>query len=65
MLGFSQGNSCHGNGHRSVLCYHSSTAGGGAWGGVGGGGSDGLVTSGDEGGWRGEGTEGERKIERG
>uniref|UniRef100_A0A8C3AP96 WD repeat domain 7 n=1 Tax=Cyclopterus lumpus TaxID=8103 RepID=A0A8C3AP96_CYCLU len=35
MLGVSQGNSCHGNGHKSVLCYHSSTAGGGrGWGGV-------------------------------
>lgn len=57
MLGVSQGNSCHGNVHRSVLCYHSSTAGGG------GGGSDVSVTSRDEGG--GEGTERKREIERG
>lgn len=49
MLGVSQGNSCHGNGHQSVLCYHSSTTGGV------GGGSDGPVTSGDKGGWKGEG----------
>lgn len=47
ILGVSQGNYCYGNGHRSVLCYHSSTAGGG------GEGSDGPVTSGDEGAWRG------------
>lgn len=49
MLRVSRGNSCRGNGHRSVLCYHSSTAGrGGAY--VEG--SDGLVTSRDEGEWR-------------
>jgi len=55
MLGISQGNSYHRNGHRSVLCYHSSTAG------RRGGGSDGPVTSGDKGGWSGGGS---REIER-
>lgn len=32
MLGISQGNGCHRNGHWSVLCYHSNTAGGGGGG---------------------------------
>lgn len=44
-------------GHRSVLCYHGSTAGKGGWCG-----SDGPVTSGDErGGWRERGEGGGRE----